>query len=144
MLNLRVYSIKCWPVNAGKNRICQPWQPYTMQFAQAKLNEKRPCRTCLWNFPYRINLADIPTKDGGQRGIFSCSFPSAPHLLCLWSFFPLFRCLFLSHEQVKTLKTQNSLGLVVENHQGQQENELRSDTHGLKVKPSPPTSQQCQ
>ncbi len=42
---------------------------------------------------------------------------------------PLF-WLFLSHDQAKTLKTQNSLGVVVENHQGQQENELRSDTHG--------------
>ncbi|MEH1863639.1 MAG: hypothetical protein V7K69_01130 [Nostoc sp.] len=30
----------------------------------------------------------------------------------------------------KTLKIQNSLGVVAENHQGQQENELRSDTSG--------------
>jgi hypothetical protein len=47
--------------------------------------------------------------------------------LCL---FPLLPQLFLSYDWVKTLKTQNSLDVVVENHQGQQENELRSDTSG--------------
>ncbi|MBC1218890.1 hypothetical protein [Nostoc sp. UCD121] len=37
---------------------------------------------------------------------------------------------FFTHHQAKTLKIQNSLGVVAENYQGQQENELRSDTSG--------------
>lgn len=38
--------------------------------------------------------------------------------------------LFHSYHQAKTFKNQNYLGVVVEKHQGQQENELRSYTHG--------------
>jgi hypothetical protein len=37
---------------------------------------------------------------------------------------------FLPIIRQKSLKTQNSLGVVVENHHGQQKNELRSDTSG--------------
>ncbi|MFN6567516.1 hypothetical protein [Dendronalium sp. ChiSLP03b] len=36
---------------------------------------------------------------------------------------------------------QNSCGVVVENHEARQENELRSSTYEVKVKPSPQTSQ---
>lgn len=65
-----------------------------------------------------------------DRGEFSHRFsplPLSPLPFCLLL---ILRCFFLSYDQAKTLKTQNSLGLVVENYQGQQENELRSDTSG--------------
>ncbi|MBH8564909.1 hypothetical protein I8748_22450 [Nostoc sp. CENA67] len=63
MLNLRVYSIKCWQLSATSQRIWQSLQLYTMQFVQVKLNEKA-LRNCQWNFLHGTNLADTAVLGG--------------------------------------------------------------------------------
>lgn len=73
--------------------------------------------------PFLINLADPSGESSQARS-------PLPLVSFVYLPFPRLRCLFLSYEQAKILKTQNSLGVVVEKHQGQQENELRSDTSG--------------
>lgn len=66
----------------------------------------------------------------GDRGEFSHGLSPLPPFSLPLYLFPILRCFFLSYDQAKTLKIQNSLVLVLENHQGQQENALRSDTSG--------------
>ncbi|ODG98234.1 hypothetical protein A4S05_09935 [Nostoc sp. KVJ20] len=95
-----------------------------LEFSLKNLN-----RTVLQQeLPFLINLADTPTKE--TEGNLLRVLTLCPLSPFVYLPFLRLRCLFLSYNRAKILKTQNSLSVVVEKHQGQQENELRSDTSG--------------